>query len=380
MPMPDDADRRMPPWLPRAFLLAGAVVLLFFIGIRLLLQLEGLLLLLLVSLFLAFAIEPVVNRLAARGWRRGVATGLIIVVLIVAATVFAVMLGSLLAEQVTTIVQGFPGYVDRLVRWINSTFHTHLSQADIAKRLADMSSVVSSHLTELAGNVWGIGATALGIAFQALSVLLFSFYFSADGPRFRRAICALLAPQHQREILRAWEIAVDKTGGYLYSRVLLGLASAVAHYIALWVLGVPFTLTLALWIGVASQFIPTIGTYLAGAVPVLVSLAVSPLTALWVLVVIIAYQQFENYVLHPRITARTLDMHPAVAFGMVIAGTAILGPIGALLSLPAGASIQAFASAYVRRYEVEDHPLTTHAIGRAGPRRRWRWGSRRPRP
>ena len=73
----------------------------------------------------------------------------------------------------------------------------------------------------------------------------------------------------------------------------------------------------------------------------LIALFHDPVDALWVLVFITVYQQFENLVLSPRITARTMSLHPAVAFGAVIAGGAILGPIGALLALPAAASIQA---------------------------------------
>ena len=79
------------------------------------------------------------------------------------------------------------------------------------------------------------------------------------------------------------------------------------------------------------------------------------------LVFITLYQQFENLVLSPRITARTMSLHPAVAFGAVIAGGAILGPIGALLALPAAASIQALLSLYVHRYEVVAGPLTGDA-------------------
>src|SRR3954468_14085870 len=117
---PQDRDRRMPPWLLRAYLLAGGVVVLFLFALRLLQQLRGLLLLLLVSLFLAFAIEPVVNRLAARGWRRGAATGLVMIVLLLVTVGFAAMLGSLLADQVTHLVQGFPGYANRVVGWLNA--------------------------------------------------------------------------------------------------------------------------------------------------------------------------------------------------------------------------------------------------------------------
>jgi predicted PurR-regulated permease PerM len=359
MSNPDSAARQMPPWLPRAFILATAIVALFGAGIWVLLRLRGLLLLLFIALFVALAVEPAVNRLAERGWRRGLATGLIFLGLAVFIGLFLAALGSVLAGQITTIVHGIPEYVQHLLVWINHTFHTRMSQADMTRHLNDLRETLSRHLTRLAGNAWGIGTTALGAVFQSFAVLLFAFYLSAEGPRVRRVLCSLLPPGRQPEVLRAWEIAIDKTGGYIYSRVLLAVASGVVHLIALSVLRVPFAFALALWVGVVSQFIPTIGTYLAGVLPVLVALTRSPLTALWVLLFILAYQQFENYVLHPHVTAKTVDIHPAVAFGAVIAGAALVGPLGALLAIPVWASLQSFASAYIRRYEVADHPLTT---------------------
>jgi predicted PurR-regulated permease PerM len=107
-------------------------------------------------------------------------------------------------------------------------------------------------------------------------------------------------------------------------------------------------------VGLVSQFVPTVGTYLAGALPILIAFTHDPWDALWVLCFVVVYQQFENYLLQPRITARTVDIHPAVAFGSVIAGTALLGAVGALVAIPATATLQGFFTAYVRRYEVTD--------------------------
>ncbi|QKW36193.1 AI-2E family transporter [Actinomadura sp. NAK00032] len=365
-----ERPQRMPPWLPKAFILAGATVLAFMGGLWLLERLRDLLVLLLISLFLAFAIEPAVNWLARRGWRRGLATAAMFVVVGVLLAGFLGGIGSLLATQAAHLIGGFPDYVRDVIGWVNSTFGTNLSQQTLFQRLPTVTDTLSRHITGLAGNVWGIGTTAFGVIFNALGVLLFTFYLSAEGPQFRRTVCSLLPPHRQREVLRAWEIAVDKTGGYIYSRGLLALISGVAHYAAMAGLGVPYAATLALWVGVVSQFIPAVGTYLAGAVPVLIALTDSPATALWLLLFILAYQQLENYLLQPRITARTLDMHPAVAFGLILAGAAVAGPVGVLLAIPFGASLQAFAGAYVRRYDVEEHPLT-EPDAPAG--RWWRW-------
>ncbi|MGW4767936.1 AI-2E family transporter [Nocardia sp. NPDC004278] len=380
-----DVTAGPPPWLLRAFLLAAATVAGLVFGFWVLQKLQGFLLVLLVSLFLAFAIEPAVNWLAARGVRRGLATGLVFLLLTAATVAFVWTLGALLIDQVTTLVKNAPNNADQAIDWVNRTFKTHLSSADMQKYLGEWSSTIDRYLVGLAGNAWGVGTAAIGAIFQALGVLLFTYYFAADGPRFRNAVSSLLPPSRQRHVLRAWDIAVEKTGGYIYSRALLALCSTIAHYVALRVLDVPSAFALALWVGVVSQFIPTVGTYLAGALPVLVALVHNPSSALWILGFIVVYQQFENYVLQPRITATTLDMHPAVAFGAVIAGAAILGPTGALLAIPVTATVQAFAGAYIRRYEVEADADADKTERPPKKQRKWtrQWtirftGSRRP--
>ncbi|MEC4015898.1 AI-2E family transporter [Streptomyces sp. H27-D2] len=345
----------MPRWLPRAMVLALALLACFQLGVWAFHQLLGFLLNVLVAFFLALAIEPAVARMSARGMRRGLATALVFLGIVVAVAGFFTLLGSMLADQIVTMVESFPQYLDSVIKWINSTFHTSLSRVEIQDSLVK-SDWLKKYVQNSASGVLDVSATVLGGLFKALTVLLFSFYFAADGPRLRRALCSVLPPAKQTEVLRAWEIAVAKTGGYIYSRGLMALISGVAHYILLEILGVPYAPALAIWVGLVSQFIPTIGTYLAGALPTLLAFTVNPWYAVWVLGFVVVYQQFENYVLQPRITAKTVDIHPAVAFGSVIAGAALLGAIGALIAIPVTATMQAFLSAYVKRYEVTDDP------------------------
>lgn len=346
-------SERMPRWLPRAVVLVLALYACFQLGSWAFHQLIGLLVNILIAFFLALAVEPAVARMAARGMRRGLATFLVFLGVFVAGAGFVVLLGSILAEQILQMVEDFPRYLDSVIDSINTTFHTELSRLEIQESMLH-SDWLQKYVQNSASGVLDVSATVIGGLFRLLTIGLFSFYFAADGPRLRRALCSVLPPAKQAEVLRAWEIAVTKTGGYLYSRGLMALISGVAHYVVLAVLGVPYAPALAVWVGLVSQFIPTIGTYLAGALPMLIAFTVNPWYALYVLGFVVVYQQFENYVLQPKLTARTVDIHPAVAFGSVIAGTALLGAVGALIAIPAVATLQAFLGTYVKRYALTE--------------------------
>ncbi|WP_074993629.1 AI-2E family transporter [Streptomyces misionensis] len=348
-------EGRMPRWLPRAMVLALALIAAFQLGTWAFHQLTGLLINILIAFFLALAVEPAVSRMAARGMRRGLATFLVFFLLTVAAAGFVTLLGSMLAGQIIKMIEGFPDYLDSLIHWTNATFRTNLKRVDVQEGVL-RSDWLRKYAQNSAAGVLDVSQQVLGGLFQMLTVALFSFYFAADGPRLRRALCSVLPPARQAEVLRAWEIAVDKTGGYLYSRGLMALVSGIAHYILLQALGVPYAPVLGVWVGLVSQFVPTIGTYLAGALPMLIAFTVAPWYAVWVLVFVVIYQQFENYMLQPKLTAKSVDIHPAVAFGSVIVGTALLGAVGALIAIPAVATLQAFLGAYVKRYDVTDDP------------------------
>ena len=95
--------------------------------------------------------------------------------------------------------------------------------------------------------------------------------------------------------------------------------------------------------------------------PVLVAFKESPADALWVLVFLVLYQQFENYILGPRVTKHSMDVHPALAIGTVFAGGLLLGGVGAILALPATAVIQAIISGYTTERDVIDAPLLRRA-------------------
>ncbi len=361
---------RMPRWVPRAILLAVVALAAVEVAGALVVRLQGLLVLLLVSAFLSFALEPAVNSLERRGWRRGAGTAAVFGGAIVATVAFAWAMGSVVVDQAARLVDAGPGYITEIETWVETTFGVEVDTDQLAQEFR-AGGAVAGVATRLAGDLFEVGRQITTAVFQLLTVLLFTFYLVADGPALRRAVCSLLPPDRQREVLRAWELAIDKTGGYLYSRALLAVLAVLAHWLAFLLIDVPFPLPLAIWVGVLSQFIPTIGTYLAGALPLLIAVLDDPSSALWVLGFVLVYQQVENYFLLPRATAQQLDMHPAVAFGSVIAGGLVLGAVGAVLAIPAAAIGQAFVGSYLHRHEVIESDLTTP------PPRRRRWRRRR---
>jgi predicted PurR-regulated permease PerM len=360
-------DEPMPSWVPRAIVMFFIGLIVFVVLGWLLARLQTLLVILLVSLFVSFALEPAVNWLERRGIRRGFGTAITFLAVLVAFGIFGYFMGRLFVDQVVALIDRMPDYIQQVQDWANRTFELELDADALIAEFQD-GGRAEEIASQLASNILEISTTIVGTIFQLATVALFTFYLVADGPRLRRTICSTLTPDRQREVLRAWEIAIDKTGGYIYSRVLLATISGLFHWAAFELIDLPFALPLALWVGVMSQFIPVVGTYLAGALPIVIALLDDPVAALWVLGVVVVYQQIENYILLPRVSAHTMQLHAAVAFGAVIAGAAILGVVGALLALPAAATVQAFVSTYLARHEVVESSLTDNAARPRPPR------------
>lgn len=370
-PQPWLPPEHLPRWVWKAVAIFWLGFILSIVTRSLWTSLSALFLLLLVSLFLSLAIEPGVNRLASRGWRRGTATAVILIGVFVGFIVFLVAIGTLVGQQIAELLGNSEKYVNRTVNFINDKFDTHINATQVIASIKNPDGAVQKFIRSQQGKVVDLSVAALGVLIRGLSVMLFTFYLVADGPKLRRVICARLRPDRQRRVLSGWELAIDKTGGYLYSRALLAGLSAFFHWVLFQAIGIQAPVAMALWVGLISQFLPVVGTYIAGALPVLVQFVDSPPKALVILIFVIFYQQVENYFLLPRITARTMDLHPAIAFGSAIAGGAVLGAVGAILAIPAAAMAQAVLSNVGERHEVIDSHLTS-MLPRKHPSRRSR--------
>jgi predicted PurR-regulated permease PerM len=121
------------------------------------------------------------------------------------------------------------------------------------------------------------------------------------------------------------------------------------------IIGMPYWLALGIWTGVVAQFVPTVGTYIAIALPVLIGLVgPQPWQGVAVLAFALVYQQIENVTLEPRISASAVDVHPAVSFAAVMFGASLFGVGGAFVAVPMAALMLALFDIYANKYEVAE--------------------------
>ena len=332
-------------------------------------RLSTLLVVVVVSLFLSFAMEPAVQWLAQRGIRRGVGTMLVFLAAGLLLAGVAAAMTQLIVDQVAALIDGAPALLSNLserAERLPGDLGESVS-AWLAEQRAELPRRVPAIAEDLGrGAIVNVGSTASlrGFRFVAAEGGIGHPTGLDDGSEQVR-----FQPSRQKEMIALWELAISKTGGYVYSRVLTAVVSSVVHIIVFTILDLPYATALGIWVGIISSLIPVVGTYLAGALPLMIALSMSGLTAIGVLVTVVVYQQIENYLIAPRITSATMALHPAIAFLSVLAGGALLGAAGALLALPAAAVVAGLISAVGERHEVLEHGLIDQETGTLKVRR-----------
>jgi predicted PurR-regulated permease PerM len=349
---------QIPSWFPRAVRLTigyvlGTLALLWLFG-----EARNLLGLVLLAALFSLALEPGVNRLHRRGWSRGAATATLLLGIMGFFLILGLMVIPIMVENLGQIADDVPGWIDDVNEYTQREFDIQLipdSAIDPSESTVD---VAKNFVSDYGGALVGAVGGFVGAIFAVFTIALFVYYMTSNAPKIRRSVVSLLRPERQRPVLWAWNIAIEKTGGYLYQRILLAVINSSLMLIVMLLAGIPFAVPLAVFTGFTAAFIPIVGTYLAGLVPVVVALAAAgPVRALILLVWIVIYQQLENYLLEPRLSKQTMNLNPGIALGAALAGGSIGGIIGAFFALPTAAAIQAFTTTYATRYEVEDTEL-----------------------
>jgi predicted PurR-regulated permease PerM len=325
----------------------------------------------LMSWFAALAMQPLVNPMS-RHMRRGAATGLVMLGFVLFVVVFVVAFGALLVDQLTQFIARIPDLISATLDWVNTRFSLDLTLESVLAGIGGGSGSIDfgQLASEFGPTILGILGSVLTSVFGLFTFGLFTFYFSAQMPQLNRWITSLFPARSQHVVGDVWRLTAQKTGGYVGARVVLGTINAVTTGIVFFLIGMPYWLPLAIWTGVVAQFVPTIGTYIAIVLPVLVgALSPNPWLGAMALAWGLLYQQVENLTIEPKISARAVEVNPAVSFGAVLLGGALFGVAGAFLAVPVVAMLLALLELYAKRYDLADEvaELDDEVAGDAQP-------------
>lgn len=197
---------------------------------------------------------------------------------------------------------------------------------------------------DIAGGVIGGAYLAVEIVAGLLLTLVLAFFFLKDGARMWRWIVGLFPPLARTRADEVGQIAWATLGGYLRGVTIVAVFDAVLIAIALWLIGVPLVLPLALLTFVGG-FFPIVGAFTAGAAAALVALVSNGVVdALLVVAAVTAVQQIEGNILQPVVVSRAVKIHAVAVLLAVTAGAVIWGIVGAFLAVPVVAVVSRAAS------------------------------------
>jgi predicted PurR-regulated permease PerM len=334
---------------------AALGVLVVYLGAAAVLAMRNILVLVLISLFIAVSLDPAVRWLTRHNMRRGFAVALIFCIAFGLVAGLIAATGPPLVSEAVQLSKNFPGYIDDLGER-SRAFRSLSDRYGLTEQIIKVAAALPA---KIGSGVLGFLGQFFGALFTALLVIVLSIYFMADLPRLRRGVARLFPAPKRPHVRRVVDVVVDKVGAYMIGNLLISLVAGVSTFITLTVLGVDFALPLALAVAIFDLF-PMIGATLGAVVTVLVTWITTDLWPTTVIVIIffVVYQQLENYLIAPRILRNTVDL-PAVAVLLAgLVGGTLLGLIGALMAIPIAAVIKVLGTPIVEEFDEAEADAT----------------------
>ncbi|MEY2517489.1 MAG: hypothetical protein QOJ89_4847 [bacterium] len=311
---------------------AGFVALLY-----LLVSIRGTLLLLAIAIFMAVALGPAVDFFSHNLPRAAS-------ILLVYVLIFCVF-GGVLSLVVPPVVNGasdlsrdVPGYVDDLRN--NKKIRDLDNKYDVTSKLKKEAAKLPDKFGDAAGALQSIAAGAVNAAFQLLTILTMTFFLLLDGKRMARFLLRRFGGEHEDRLEGVLGRIYRATSGYVSGALTITTINGILTFIVLSILGVPFAVPLAVMMSFFG-LIPLVGATIGGVIILLVTLFTDFPTATIIYgIFLICYQQVENNVLQPFIFKRAVNVHPLAVIFAILAGSAVLGVVGALVAIPVAAAVQ----------------------------------------
>ena len=342
-----DADEDLPFGRPGLPLPQDSALRLGFIGAlgvfgavlvaRLVITAAPILLLIGIALFLAVGLDPVVSWLQRHGLRRGLAVFVTVAVVVAFFAGFLAAAVPPLVDQGTQLADELPSYLDQLDR-SSSLFREINDRFALSDRIDSLTSGEGADAPDTE-EVVGVAKVVFGALASTLTVLVLSLYFLGAFPRLKHAAYRLVPRSRRSRFALLADEILARIGAYLLGNLATSFMAGFIAYIFFRLVGVPFPLPLAMFVALMDM-IPLVGATIAAGVSVVVAFGVTVPVGLVTVGYFVIYQQFENFILIPRVMARAVDVSPIATVVAVLIGASLLGVFGAILAVPIAASIQ----------------------------------------
>ena len=286
----------------------------------------------------ALGLDPVVGWFTRRGVSRAKAALLVFALLFVIVAVIVIWAAVPLWNEVRHLADDLPGYVNDLND--EPAFKQLNENTDVTAKAEDLAKDIAAKIPEAATALLGITGALVGSVLSVVTLVFLTLFLLIGLPDFKRGALAMLSPA---EAARADRLLTEVTETISYSLVgnlaISVIAGTVVGVVAV-IIGAPFPFVLALIVGLF-DLIPQIGSMFAAIIVVLITLAgAGTVDAVIMLLVILVYQQIENYVIQPLVYRRAVSLSGFATIAVVLAGGALMGVIGAILAVPVAASIK----------------------------------------
>ena len=331
------------------FFLALGAFLAWWLG-DLILSIGSTLILILVAGFLAAGLNPVVEWLGRRGLGRNWAVLVVITGVVLAVALFVVALVPVISDQVSAIAKSAPGWVDQLQN--NRSIQRLDNRYDVLNKAQDALSggKVGSALF---GGVVGVGLKVLSFFANSFIVIVLTLYFLATLPKVKRSTYRFAPASRRERVTELGDRIVDNVGAYVSGAFVVAMAAGISSLIFLFAVGLSeYAVALAAVVTLL-DVIPMIGATLGAVIVTAIGFATDPQIGLACLIFYVLYQQFENYVIYPRVMSHSVDLPGSIIVIAAIIGAGLLGVIGALLAIPTAAAITLLVKeVFIPRQEV----------------------------
>jgi predicted PurR-regulated permease PerM len=330
------ADRSLRAPFVAGFFLAAGALLAYWLG-GLLLAVSPILILIVVAFFLAAGLNPAVEFFMRHGhMRRAYALLVVMVIVLLAIALFLLSLVPVIAEQVSAIVANAPEWLDQLQR--NREIQRLEERYDLLQRAQDY--VQQGNFgSRLFGGVVGVGAAVLSGLANTFIVVVLTLYFLASLPRIKRAGYSLAPASKRARVTDLGDRILSNVGAYVSGAFVVALVAGISSLIFLFIVGLgEYAVALAAVVALL-DVIPMIGATLGAVIVTAIGFATDPKIGLACVAFYLAYQGVENYIVYPRVMARSVDIPGSVIVVAALIGATLLGVIGALLAIPTAAAI-----------------------------------------